>query len=78
MTRQEFIAKLPATIPHFGYGESRLKVLQDNKFTKAACYCNKENYKAGYRASSTWDVLYKEMITYLQKEEFEIKKTFKL
>ena len=70
MTKEEFISKLPASIPHLGFGESKLKIMEDNKLRKAACYCNKQNYKAGYRSSNSWDGLYKEMITYLQKEGF--------
>ena len=70
MTKEEFISKLPASIQHYGYGQSHLKILNDNKFNKAACYCSQANYKAGYRISNTWEGLYKEMTTYLKKEKF--------
>ena len=70
MTREEFISKLPATITHYGYGESHLIIVDDNPYRKTACYINEKKLKSGYRCSNTWDTLYKEMTLYLKGEGF--------
>ena len=70
MDQAKFLAKLPATISHFSYGECRLKILEDNRIRKAACYINKDRYKAGFRYARSWADLYKELTQYLKKEGY--------
>ena len=72
MTKEEFILKLPAIITHHSYGKSHLKLLENNKYRKTACYINYERYTSGFRQAVTWDDLFEELDTYL-KEEGHIK-----
>ena len=46
LTKEKFISKLPASIPHPGFAESKLQIMGDNKLRNVPCYCNKENYKS--------------------------------
>lgn len=71
MTRSEFISSLPNKIDHWGRGECFLKILEDNKRSKAACYMNKDKFKVGYKKAADFELLYTQIMEYLRKEGLE-------
>ena len=68
MTKEEFRIKLPEKIIHQSYGKCRLRLLENNKHSKTACYINDERYVSGFRQAVTWEELFNEFTTYLRAE----------
>ena len=68
MTKEEFLARLPATIFHPNFGECSLNIVDNIPYRKSACYMNQGQYKSGYSVANNWDNLHKEMTLYLVRE----------
>jgi hypothetical protein len=69
MTKDEFIANLPAKIIYKDVGESQLVILIDEEKHKVASYVSGEyKIQSVVRTGDSWENLYKEMATYLKDE----------
>ncbi len=65
MTRKEFVEAMPFAIDHKGREPGKLEIVVDEDFDKGACYRHSDNTASCCSYGTTWDVVYKKMIGYL-------------